>query len=66
MEFLFAFGIFCLAMVGLGLGQIFGRKSIKGSCHADGGACSCQGGDHREHDEPAGKFRPVDAGLKIR
>lgn len=68
MELLFTFVIFALAMVGFGFGQIFGRKAITGSCHADGGACACHGEGHEEapKEMSVAAFTQVDAGLKIK
>ncbi|MBN2798569.1 MAG: hypothetical protein JXX28_05420 [Deltaproteobacteria bacterium] len=68
MELVFTFAVFALAMVAFGLGQLFGRKQINGSCHADGGACACHG--EEEHQAPqemsVAAFKAVDAGLTLK
>ncbi|MBI40251.1 MAG: hypothetical protein CMF59_11675 [Leptospiraceae bacterium] len=60
---LLTIGILGIAMLGIGIGLLFGRSEIKGSCGGvGGGACSvcgndaskCETGDHPSRKEPAG------------
>jgi hypothetical protein len=41
MEIAAAAVLFALAMLGMGLGVMLGRKPLKGSCGGTGGGCPC-------------------------